>query len=181
MSGPLPDEVLDVLAPYSGFVRVWRMGGCQVRQGTEVPSVGMTGTYAVMLDGVGPPRFVWVHDNKITAPMAHKPIIDADVFDARGSYLGRGGGVLEAPSTGAPVESLVERVLASQSKTSAAKETPPEPKKNHPEQRMVLPHRFHLRKDFVVHLDLPWDLTSFEVARLTKFLEALPFGSEAEE
>lgn len=175
-----PDEILDVLPPYSGFVWVWRLEGKQVRQGMEVPAVGMSKNYSVLLDGVGPPRFTWVQNGKITGPMAHKPLLGASVFDARGCYLGQGGTTLQEPSPlGAAgshaSEGLVEAVLATQVKTPSKPEVRPVPK------RAMLPHRFHLRSDFMLELSLPADLTHKEVARITRFLEALPFGSETEE
>lgn len=45
----------------------------------------------------------------------------------------------------------------------------------------VLDHHFHLRSGFVVKLTLPTDLTRAEAERLAKFLQAIPFASDASE
>jgi hypothetical protein len=45
-------------------------------------------------------------------------------------------------------------------------------------ERSRIEHRFALRTDFTVHLDLPADLTPAEADRLSTFVQALPFDRE---
>lgn len=42
----------------------------------------------------------------------------------------------------------------------------------------VLLHKFHLREDFIVEIELPADLTEAEAYRLSSFTGALSFGDE---
>ena len=42
----------------------------------------------------------------------------------------------------------------------------------------LLQHRYHLREDYELTLDLPYDLSREEAARLSAFIQTLPFEGE---
>jgi len=46
------------------------------------------------------------------------------------------------------------------------------------EDDWLLTHRYHLREDYEMQIDLPYDLTKEEAGRLAAFFQTLPFESD---
>lgn len=174
------DEVPGILPPYDRQVSVWGGDGREYRQHELVPDVGMAKTYSVLLNAPPGthPRFLTVMDNRITNLMAHQPVHDASVFDRWGKYLGRGGGQLElpGPSDVEPV-SMVE--LASRPRPTAETIEPPSTPERAERAENHL-HRFWLREDLEIKLELPVDLTDEEAERVAVFVTTLPLAARKE-
>lgn len=106
-----PDYVEGVQDPYDSQVKCWNEDSSTYKQDDEVPPVGIAETYAIFLNAPGhPPRFVWVHELKITAAMAHQPIEKSPVFSKWGEYLGTGGEELEDPGKGPVAEAATSMI-----------------------------------------------------------------------
>lgn len=179
----LPDTVPGILAPYLCEFRVWGCEGKTYKQHDLVPSVGMADTYAVLLQpsGGGAARFLTVQENRITNLMAHQPIDGRSVFDARGRYLGRGGEELDLAEY-VTLDNAVSMV------EMASRPRPPVPpvkaKMEEPAATFLEPpreqegasrvHRFWLREDLEIKLELPVDLTDEEAERVAAFVTTLP-------
>jgi hypothetical protein len=180
------DSILGVISPpYVGDVNVWSGEGRAYKQHDLVPSVGMSQTYSIWLDTTedAPPRFVTVMDNRITSPMAHQPAYQASVYDRWGNYLGQGGDPLERPKKrrgaegGVPLTELVrEAPVAEEPPTvlETEEEPPTVPEDaSAPEMRR---HRFWLREDLEIVVELPLDFTDEEAERVAVFVTTLPMS-----
>ena len=174
------DEVKGVLEPYDAQVKVWDDELRVYEQGDTVRAVGMAETYAVRLNG--PPeepfRYLWVQDLRITATMAHQPLLKASVFDKWGKYLGRGGEELEDRSRN-PIEEVLEALT--DKKPASGRGSVRHHEAEVEEDELVVTHRFHLRPDFTVEVELPEDLSRREADRLALFFCAIPLEGPLEE
>ena len=103
-----PDIVGGILDPYDNQFKCWNEESRDFQQGDEVAMIGIARTYAVRLRAPQdhPPRFLWVQDLKITATMAHQPIVQKSVFNKWGDYLGLGGEDLQEPGDGPVGEAM---------------------------------------------------------------------------
>ena len=144
-------------------------------QGDFVPAVGIAKTYAVRLNALPSikPKYLWVHDLKITAVMAHQPIEKAPVFSKWGEYLGTGGEELDVPRV-SPVEEATKAMMGVIDKQVAKDVKPP---RESARRVRTYGHEFQLRDDWKVTLELPIDLTLREVERLSDWVRVLSFQS----
>jgi hypothetical protein len=103
-----PDHVSGIPDPYDNQFKCWNEESREFSQGDEVVPVGIARTYAVRLNSTPghPARFLWVQDLKITAVMAHQPIVQKSVFNKWGDFLGEGGEVLQEPGDGPVGEAM---------------------------------------------------------------------------
>lgn len=166
------DQVEGILDPYDSQFKLWHAEGSVYQHGDIVPDVGMANTYAVRLNAPGgvPARYLTVQEGKITNLMAHQAVYEKSVFDKWGSYLGRGGGPLEESGPG-PVEEAIALVDA-----VSLRKTKPKPNVTKPEVAPLLAHRFYLRSDLEIEIQLPADFDVAEAERVAAFVKTLPFG-----
>lgn len=185
-----PDRVRGIISPYDDTFHCWGEGGNEYLQRESVPPVGVAETYAIRLNAPPKqkPKYLWVHDLKITAVMAHQPIEGKSVFSKWGEYLGTGGGTLQEPRT-EPVKRAVKATMDIIDKHARPKEDPELPAARQERRTEVVEHKTHppipvyrhefvLREDWKVTLELPTDLTAREAARLSEWVRVLSFQSE---
>jgi len=205
-----PDKVAGILDPYINRFELWNNTGAEYNTGDTVPAVGMAASYSIQLPAPVESRaiFLQVQDGRITNVMAHDPLGGRSVFDPRGRFLGTGGKELEPIQLVAP-KPPVDIVTAVQQMnqrpppqptpeqvhepTMPPQDLPGESPKtiaelirelkeltDQPSQSEATLHRFHLRPDFEVAVQLPNDLTEREAKRLAKFIKSLPYGDDEE-
>jgi len=184
------DEVPDILPPYDTQFKIWEGEGRNYKQHDLVPEVGRAQTYSVVLHAPreAPVRFLTVQENRITNLMAHQPVPKASVFDKWGTYLGQGGGPLDAPGPHSGVEAVSMVELAMQGISPAVLEEMIEPTRTflEPPTAEVMEvdyrlHRFWLREDLEVEVKLPLDLTDEEAERFAVFVTTLPLSARKSE
>jgi hypothetical protein len=161
---PTERTCTEILAPYDGRIFVWGGSG-PVSQGVVVGAVGQADNYAILLSAPedAPDRFLWVQNGEVTAPMAHQPLNDRNVFDARGRYLGRGGEALDRTAAVAPI-ALIDAIPTRRKETEPAPAAAPS----------MATYVFPLRRGLLVTVELPSDLTQLEADRFGDFLKLLP-------
>lgn len=172
------DTVMDIPDGYDNQFKCWGSTMEEFNKGDEVGPCGLAETYSIQLqvnDPKKPPYFLVVTENRITDPLAPDPAKGAPVFDKWGKYIGHGGEMLERP------ENPVETALATAPWT--VKETPrgtqePTPEPENAKEMEKLTHQLRLRRNFVVKIKLPADLTEQEAARLASWMEALPLDPD---
>ncbi|HYI08075.1 MAG TPA: hypothetical protein VEK57_03300 [Thermoanaerobaculia bacterium] len=82
------------------------------------------------------------------------------------------------PSRFAPIESLslAEIGHAARGDSAPGRDRAPGPGAADLQPAGVIVHRFVLRPDFLLTVELPSDLTRAEAARISEFIKSLPFG-----
>ena len=178
------DTVMDIPDGYDNQFKCWGSTMEEFNKGDEVGPCGLAETYSIQLqvnDPKKPPYFLIITKNRITDPLAPDPVKGAPVFDKWGKYIGHGGGMLERP------EHPMETARATGPWTVKARE-PDEPEEPRGRVTMSVPenrketekftHALRLRRNFVVKIKLPADLTEQEAARLASWMEALPLDPD---
>ena len=164
----LYDQIDGIPRGYDNQVKLWGENMKTYKQGDKVPPVGIALSYSIQIRGGAPinTRFVHVVDSHLKATFETDPLSGFPVFDKHGVYVGHGDSHKSYDSSSKkPVENLVCTgvVTVKSPKKEKVQKKPPSRKWSFP-----------LRKNLIVTIELPEDITNSEAERLSTMIKTLP-------